>query len=161
KKVGAPADVYSLGAILYELLTGQAPFRGVTVLTILEQVRTHEPVPPRRLCGRVSADLETICLRCLEKDPARRYPSAAALADDLRRLLDGRPVQARPVSPVGRLWRSARRRPALVAGVLAAVALAGTVAAAGSYWRVAGQLAGHRAEENYRQFVERRDEALF
>jgi serine/threonine-protein kinase len=160
KKVGTPADVYSLGAILYELLTGRAPFQGATPLSTLEQVRTQEPVPPRRLRRSVSRDLETICLKCLEKEPGQRYPSAEALADDLHRFLEGQPIRARPVSVWRRLGRSARRRPALVAVALAAVALVGMLLTAWSSFRTPEQQPRHRAEEKYRLFVQRRNEAL-
>jgi serine/threonine-protein kinase len=160
KKVGAPADVYSLGAILYELLTGRAPFQGATPLSTLEQVRTQEPVPPRQMRRSVSRDLETVCLKCLEKEPFKRYPSAEALADDLRRFLAGQPIQARPVPAWQKLWRCARRRPALVAWTLVAAALVGLLLIAWYYFRAADQLAGHRAKEKYRQFVRRRDKAL-
>jgi eukaryotic-like serine/threonine-protein kinase len=160
RKVGEPADVYSLGAILYELLTGRAPFHGATPLNTLEQVRTQEPVPPRRLRGSLSLELETICLKCLEKDPCKRYPSALALADDLRCFLEGQPIQARPVPACLRLWRSARRRPALVAWTLGGVALVCLLLTTGSYFHAADQLARHRAEKKYQQFVQRRNEAF-
>jgi tetratricopeptide (TPR) repeat protein/predicted Ser/Thr protein kinase len=159
-KVGAPADVYALGAILYELLTGRAPFQGATPLGILEQVRTREPVPPRRWRPSVSGDLQTICLKCLEKESGKRYASALALADDLCRFLEGQPIRARPVPAWQRLWRSARRRPAPVGWALASAALAGLLLSAGSYFRAAGQLEGHRAEAKYQQFVRHRNEAL-
>jgi WD40 repeat protein/serine/threonine protein kinase/tetratricopeptide (TPR) repeat protein len=133
--VGVAADVWALGAILYELLTGLPPFRGVQVLETLKQVVEQEPVPPVRLQPSIPRDLNVICLKCLEKHPARRYGSAAALAEDLRCCLDGRPIQARPVGRLERSWRWCRRNPA-VASLLAAVALA-MVAGTGTAWYLA------------------------
>jgi formylglycine-generating enzyme required for sulfatase activity len=113
--VGPAVDMYALGAILYELLTGRPPFQGETAAATMNQVITCDPVPPSRLNFKVPRDLETICLKCLQKAPAHRYASAAALAEDLRRFEQGRPIRARPVGAVQRTWKWAQRRPALAA----------------------------------------------
>jgi serine/threonine protein kinase/Tfp pilus assembly protein PilF len=128
KEIGPVADVYALGAILYEMLTGRPPFRGATMLETIEQVRGQEPVPPRRLVPNVPADLETICLKCLDKEPTRRYATAAALSEDLRRFLADEPILARRSSKWRRLVKWSKRRPASAALLASAVLLCIVVA---------------------------------
>jgi hypothetical protein len=136
--------VYGLGSVLYALLTGKAPFGGEGVVETLDAVRNTPPEPPTRTNARVPRDLETICLKCLEKDPQRRYPGAQALADDLRAWLEARPIAARPVGLAVRAWLWCRRRPAVAALAAALiVALISGIAAGGSQWA--------RAERNYRE----------
>ncbi len=121
ERIGAASDVYSLGAILFELLTGRPPFRAATPVETLRLVIDTDPVSPRLLNPQVPRDLETICLKCLAKESSKRYDTAGALAEDLERFLQGRPIQARPVAQVERLWRWCRCNP-VAAGLAALVA---------------------------------------
>jgi serine/threonine-protein kinase len=131
-RVDERSDLFSLGVVLYEMLTGERPFRGTAEATMF-QVVNEEAVLPRRLQPQVPRDLETVCLKCLRKEPAKRYASAKALADDLGRFLRGEPVQARPISPWERTVKAVRRRPALAALVVVA-ALALTTVIGGALW---------------------------
>ncbi|MGL4554537.1 MAG: protein kinase domain-containing protein [Gemmataceae bacterium] len=122
KAVGPAADVWALGAILYECLTGHPPFRGSSGMETMLNVLNAEPVPPRRLNPRTPADLDTVCLKCLHKDPRRRYGAAAELADDLERFARGEPIRARPVGTVEYAWRWAGQN-RLVTGLFAGISL--------------------------------------
>jgi WD40 repeat protein len=172
--VTTASDVYGLGAVLYALLTGKAPFEGDSVVDTLQAVREKPAEPPSRLNRKVPRDLEVICLKCLEKEPRRRYTTARELADDLNRWLNGEPITARPVSTSVRAWMWCKRRPA-IAGLsvaLALVVLAGVIAA-GTQWRAAVRNAGiarknaddarrnaDQAEANARQARDNEQEAL-
>jgi serine/threonine-protein kinase len=148
--IGPATDIYALGALLYEMLAGRPPFRGETAAETERQVIHDEPVSPSRLNTKVPRDLATICLKCLHEEPERRYPSAAALADDLKRFCEGRPIRARLPSLGGRLYRWARRNPAAAALVATALALVG-LASGGGLW-LARQQAERREETARREW---------
>ncbi len=132
--VGPGADIYALGAILYEMLTGRPPFKGPTALDTVLQVLHEEPVRPGGLRPKLPRDLETICLKCLEKEPHKRYATALALAEDLRRFRHGAPIHARPVSLRERAWKWARRRP-VHAALLLGIVLVTVAGFAGITWQ--------------------------
>jgi tetratricopeptide (TPR) repeat protein len=167
KLIGPPADVYSLGAVLYELLTGRPPFQADTVLETLLLVRSQEVLSPARLRPNLPRDLETICLKCLEKEPPRRYRTAWELADELHRFLGGDSIHARPTPGWERAWRWARRRPALTAlalvSVVAAVAVISIVLVANArLQKEIGRTEARRleAENNYQDAQEQHRQAM-
>jgi serine/threonine-protein kinase len=142
REVGTPTDVYALGAILYELLTGRPPFLGDTAMAIVQQVLNREPERPRALEPTIPRDLETVCLKCLEKDIARRYRTAEALASDLRAFREGRPITARPVGAPEGAWKWMKRHPSRAGGLAAGVLL--SVGLAVAWYQVETQRAADR-----------------
>jgi serine/threonine protein kinase len=152
-------DVYALGAVLYECVTGRPPFKAATIPETIRQVAESDPVDPRTLQPNLSVDLDTIILKCLEKEPARRYPSAAALADDLRRFLEGRPIIARPIGPLARggRWARANPRESVLIGAILTALLGGMGGVYLQYRRTMFHF--NRAESNYTQSEVRRQEA--
>jgi WD40 repeat protein len=152
--VGTGADIYALGVLLYEMLAGRPPFRGSTALETVHLMLSHDPLPPTRLRRDLPRDLETICLHCLQRDPRKRYANVGALADDLGRFLAGRPIHARPTTPVEVVWKWSRRQPATAAlafGFIALLAISFGLLIRG--WR------GAEAEQILRR--QERDRAVF
>ncbi|HEY7329544.1 MAG TPA: tetratricopeptide repeat protein [Gemmataceae bacterium] len=155
-------DVYALGAILYEMLTGRPPFLAATVFDTLQQVMALDPVPPRRLQPHVPRDLESICLACLRKEPRRRYATALDLADDLRRFLEGKPIRQRQPAPWEPALKWAKRRPAAAAWIVLGLAGLLGLAASGLYYiEHRRDWARQEALDRYEHFLKHRDEALF
>ena len=147
---GGATDVYALGAILYEMLTGRPPFRAETASETERQVITEEPAPPSRLNAKVPRDLETICLKCLSKEPGRRYVSAAELGDDIGRFMRGEPIRARPVYVAERAGKWMRRHPTRTVTMFGALAI-GIAMLIGGWWLLSARaLTTHAIEEDLR-----------
>ena len=150
-RVAPQTDVYALGATLYHILTGRPPFQAATPLETLRQVIEFEPVPPRQLNQSIDRDLDTICIKCLQKEPARRYGSAELLADDLRRYLNGEPIRARPIGPFQRAVRWCRRNPAVATLLTSTVTFLVLALVATGVGYVTAETARRQSDASYRQ----------
>src|SRR5262249_9720708 len=154
KSAAPPADIYALGAILYDMLTGRPPFKGTSAIETVKQVIEAEPVSPSRIQFRVPRDLETICLKCLQKEPRKRYGTARELADDLNRYLSGEPIRARRTPPLERAYKWTKRHPTLAALLTLAVLGTSTLIGTGLwYWDYRRSLErdAERREANLRE----------
>jgi tetratricopeptide (TPR) repeat protein len=160
RAVGPTADAYALGAILYELVTGRPPFRAATALGTLAQIKESDPVPPSRIQPGLPRDIDTICLKCLEKAPARRYATADALAEDLRRFLAGETILARPASTREKAWAWARRRPASATAAAIVAAMVPIVLGGGLYYNAQLRAAVRQARSAQHAADEQRNLAL-
>jgi tetratricopeptide (TPR) repeat protein len=166
-QISPATDVYALGTILYEMLAGRPPFKGTTPLSTLEQVSSSEPLSPSKLQRHIPRDLETICLKCLAKEPRRRYASALDLADDLRRFLEHQPIEARPTPVWERAWKWARRRPGVATALLFTVSAIVLAAVVGVHYNArlraalrAAQRAERAADMSAQAATEQRNLAL-
>jgi WD40 repeat protein len=159
KAAGPPADIYALGAILYELLTGHPPFKAATPMDTLVQVMMDEPAPVRRLQPKVPRDLETICHKCLRKEPGKRYATAQALAEDLHRFREGKPILARPVGRLRRLLKWAWRRPAAAALIVVTVLSLAAIIAGGVLFTVQQRKARQETEAALQETKQAQQEA--
>ena len=158
--IGPAVDVYSLGAMLYEMLTGGPPFKGESAADIVRQVTMEDPVAPSRLNPRTPRDLETICLKCLHKQPERRYASAAALAEDLQCFVRGEAIAARPEGRLERLAREVRRRPIMMVS-LTAIALLAVTLVGGGLWVSGERAANESATEQLNRVDQARRDLAF
>lgn len=152
--VGAATDIYALGVVLYEFLIGRPPLVAENTIETLRMINEVEPIPPRTILPSIPRDLETICMKCLRKEPTERYASARELAEDLQRFLDGRPIMARPIGPAGRLYRWTKRNPGLAASLGSSMLLLAMLAGVSLRFAIIQKDLRQRADEKTAQSVQ-------